>query len=368
MPEPARYGLPAAAVSAWLPLLREFVVAAVVLTFILLVVMYPMIWGLRRVMAAFQVRIGPNRTGYEGLLQTPADALKLLAKEDIIPSAADRWPFIIAPIVVFVPAFLVYVVMPFGRDIAPRDLNVGIVFFSAVTGIPVIGIMMAGWASNSKWTLLGAFRAAAQLVSYEVPLVMSMLVPVMLAQSLSLQGIVRGQGETLLGGYLQGWYIFLPPSWLAFAVYFISGIAETNMTPFDIMEAESELVAGYNTEYSGMRFALFFLAEFAASFTLAAVAVTLFFGGWQPLFPAWEFFGLDYVFSALGRELPVFVQGSAHFAWFFGKSLFLVFVLMWIRSTLPRVRVDQLMSLAWKLLIPLAFFNLVVAGFWVVFK
>lgn len=349
-------------------LIRELIVAAIVLTFVLLVVMYPMIWGLRRIMAAFQVRIGPNRTGYQGLLQTPADAIKLIAKEDIIPTAADKWPFILAPIVVFVPAFMVYVVMPFSDVLNPRDLNVGIVYFCAVTGIPVIGVMMAGWASNSKWSLLGAFRAAAQLISYEVPLIMSMLVPVMLSQTLSLQGIVKAQDVGLLGGHLQGWWIFYPPAWLTFLVYFISGIAETNMTPFDIMEAESELVAGFNTEYSGMKFALFFLAEFAASYTLAAIAITLFFGGWQPLFPAAQYFGFDYLFAWAGWGFPNWLMALGPFLWFLGKSLLMVFVLMWVRSTLPRVRVDQLMGLAWKLMIPLAFLNLVIAGFWVVLK
>lgn len=368
MPDPSAYGVPPAAAAVWLTLLREFAVSVVVLTFILLVVLYPMIFGLRRIMAAMQVRIGPNRTGYQGLLQTPADALKLLAKEDIIPAAADKWPFILAPIIVFVPGFLVYVVMPFGRHLSARDLSAGIVYISAVTAMPVIGIVMAGWASNSKWTLLGAFRAAAQLISYEVPLVLSLLVPVMLAQSLSLQEIVREQGAGFLGGYLSGWYIFYPPCWLAFLVYFIAGIAESNMTPFDIMEAESELVAGFNTEYSGMKFALFYLAEFTEGLTLAAIAVALFFGGWQPLVPAWEYFGLDLVFSALGRPLPAFAAAAAHFAWFVGKSLVLVFVLMWIRSTLPRVRVDQLMAFAYKILIPLAFANLAFAGFWVVLR
>lgn len=352
----------------WEMLLREIGVAAVILTFLLFVVMYPMIWGLRRIMAAFQVRIGPNRTGYQGLLQTPADALKLLAKEDIIPTAADRWPFILAPIVVFVPVFMVYVVMPFGRNLSASDLSVGVVYFSAVAGIPVIGIIMAGWASNSKWSLLGAFRAAAQLVSYEVPLVLSMMVPVVLAGTLSLQHIVQAQGNPILGGFLQGWWIFYPPAWLAFLVFFIAGIAETNMTPFDIMEAESELVAGFNTEYSGMKFALFFLAEFAEGFTLAAVAVTLFFGGWQPLFPGAEYFWLDRLFAWAEWGFPRWAQDATTLLWFLAKSLVLVFVLMWIRSTLPRVRVDQLMGFAYKMLIPLAFINLAVAGFWVVLR
>lgn len=349
-------------------LLRDLIAAVVILTFVLLVVMYPMIWGLRRVMAAFQVRIGPNRTGYQGLLQTPADALKLLTKEDIIPTAADKWPFIIAPIVVFVPAFMVYVVMPFGPDFIARDLSAGIVYITAITGIPVMGIMMAGWASNNKWALFGTFRAAAQLISYEVPLILALLVPVMLTGTLSLQQMVLTQGTPVLGGYVSGWMIFLPPVWIAFIVFIIAGIAESNMVPFDIMEAESELVAGFNTEYSGMKFALFFLAEFAASFTIAAIGVTLFLGGWQPLFTGWEHFGLDKLFALAGTDYPWFLNPLGPFVWFFGKTLVLVFTFMWIRSTLPRIRIDQLMGFAWRVLIPVSFVNLIFAGFWVALR
>jgi len=256
-------------------------VGVVILIFILIVVMYPMIYGLRKVMAAMQSRIGPNRVGPQGLLQTPADAVKLLHKEDVIPRGADKWIFTLAPVLVFVPAYMVYVVIPFGKGLVASDLNIGILYISAITSIAVIGIVMAGWASNNKWSLLGAFRAAAQLVSYEVPLVLAFCVPVLLAGTLSLEEIVTSQA-----GGVGGWLIFR--AWglgaLAFAVYMVAGLAEANLTPFDIMEAESELVAGFNTEYSGMKFALFFLAEFAAGFTLAALAVTLFFGGWQAPF------------------------------------------------------------------------------------
>jgi NADH-quinone oxidoreductase subunit H len=344
-------------------------VAAVILTFILIMVMYPMIYGLRRIMAFMQSRIGPNRVGFQGLLQTPADALKLLHKEDIIPRGADKWIFTIAPILVFVPAYLVYVVIPFGKDLSASDLNIGIVYVSAVTSITVIGIVMAGWASNNKWSLLGAFRAAAQLVAYEVPLVLTFCVPVILAGTLSLQGIVASQG-----GDIRSWFVFR--AWglgaLAFGLYLVAGLAEANLTPFDIMEAESELVAGFNVEYSGMKFALFFLAEFAAGFTLSALAVTLFFGGWQAPFGflAYPVFGIHVpaTISLLGQTAPLesWVEHLVQFAWFFAKTLVMVFVLMWIRATLPRVRVDQLMNLAWKFLIPVGLVNLVLAGFYVV--
>ena len=342
-------------------------VAAVILTFILIVVLYPMIYGLRRIMAFMQSRIGPNRVGPEGLLQTPADAVKLLHKEDVIPRGADRWIFTLAPIMVFVPAYLVYVVIPFGDKLVASDLNIGIVYVSAVTSISLIGIVMAGWASNNKWSLLGAFRAAAQLVAYEVPLVLAFCVPVILAGTLSLQEVVRAQG-----GGITHWFIFR--AWglgaLAFGIYLVAGLAEANLTPFDIMEAESELVAGFNVEYSGMKFALFFLAEFAAAFTLSALAVTLFFGGWQAPFGflAYPVFGIEApaeasIFS-LTVPLEAWVEHGVQFGWFFVKTLVMVFVLMWIRSTLPRVRVDQLMNLAWKFLIPVGLTVLVLTGFY----
>ncbi|MDO8684960.1 MAG: NADH-quinone oxidoreductase subunit NuoH [Armatimonadota bacterium] len=343
-------------------------VAAAILTFVLIVVMYPMIYGLRRVMAFMQSRIGPNRVGPQGLLQTPADALKLLHKEDIIPRGADKWIFTIAPILVFVPAYLVYVVIPFGDGMAASNLNIGIVYISAVTSIAIIGIVMAGWASNNKWSLLGAFRAAAQLVSYEVPLVLAFCVPVVLAGTLSLSEVVNSQA-----GDIRHWFIFR--AWglgaLAFVVYLVAGLAEANLTPFDIMEAESELVAGFNVEYSGMKFALFFLAEFAAAFTLSALAITLFFGGWQAPFSllAYPVFGITVpeTIRVFGQAIPleVWTDHAVDFAWFFGKSLVMVFVLIWIRATLPRVRVDQLMNLAWKFLIPVGLVTLVLTGFYV---
>lgn len=343
-------------------------VAAVILVFVLIVVMYPMIYGLRRIMAFMQARIGPNRVGPQGLLQTPLDALKLLHKEDIIPSGADKWIFTVAPILVFVPAYLVYVVIPFGKDMVASDLNIGIVYISAVTSIAIIGIVMAGWASNNKWSLLGAFRAAAQLVAYEVPLVLAFCVPVILAGTLSLQSVVTSQD----GGVLH-WFVFR--AWglgaIAFVLYLAAGLAEANLTPFDIMEAESELVAGFNVEYSGMKFALFFLAEFAATFTLAALAVTLFFGGWHAPFGFLEYPILGITVPAtshvLGHAIPlsVWTAHAVQFCWFFAKSCAMVFMLMWIRATLPRVRVDQLMNLAWKFFIPVGLVTLVLSGFYV---
>lgn len=326
---------------------KMLLVAVVILGFILFAVLY-MIWGLRRVMGYIQARIGPNRIGPEGLLQTVADALKLLQKEDVIPEGADRWLFTIAPVIVFVPAYLVYVVMPFGDGLIAKDLNIGIVYISAITSICVIGVIIAGWASNNKWSLLGAFRAAAQLVAYEVPMVLAICIPVIFAGTLSMQGIVEAQG----GGWFTNWFIFrgwgIPA--LAFIIYFAAGLAEINHTPFDIMEAESELVAGFNVEYSGMKFALFFLEEFAASFTISAIAVTLFFGGWNSPFPF------------LGSDLTGLAGQAVSLFWFLAKSVVGVLVMMWIRATWPRVRVDQLMNLGWKVMIPAGLVILLAAG------
>ena len=326
---------------AWVQPAVMLIAAVIVLFFVLFVVLY-LIYGLRKIMGWIQARIGPNRVGPEGLAQTIADAVKLLAKEDIMPAMADKWPFVIAPIIVFVPAYMAYLVIPFGKGNGwiAQDLSIGVLYLAAVMCIPIIGIITAGWASNNKWSLLGAYRAAAQIVSYEVPLVLAMMPPVMLAGTLSLQGIVHAQDSTWLH-IIPRW--FIATQVVGFAVYMAAALAESNLIPFDIMEAESELVAGFNTEYSGMKFALFFLAEFAGMFTISAIAVTLFLGGWLPIHPALSFIP------------PV--------AWFLGTGGVLIFVLMWIRATLPRVRVDQLMSFGWKVLIPIALLNIAWTGF-----
>jgi NADH-quinone oxidoreductase subunit H len=331
-----RIGIPNALVHPTVML----VAAAIVLFFILFVVLY-LIYGLRKIMGWIQSRIGPNRVGPYGLAQTIADAIKLLAKEDVIPAMADKWPFVAAPIIVFVPAYMVYMVIPFGKGNGwvAQDLSIGILYIAAVLSIPIIGIVTAGWASNNKWSLLGAFRAAAQLVSYEIPLVLAMVPSVMLAGSLSLQHIVGAQSGTWFG-VLPKW--FIASQIVGFLVYMTAALAEGNLVPFDIMEAESELVAGFNTEYSGMKFALFFLAEFAGMFTISAIATTLFLGGWLPIHPALSFIP------------PVL--------WFLGKTAVLVFVLMWIRSTLPRVRIDQMLIFGWKVLIPIALLNIAWTG------
>jgi len=310
-------------------------VAMVVIGFLMVLALF-LVWWERKLSADFQVRIGPMRTGPHGLLQTIADAIKLLQKEDIIPLTADKKVFFWAPVICFVTCFLAYICIPFGKGLIARDLNIGILYIVAITTFTVISLLMAGWASNNKYSLLGGMRSAAQIVSYEVPLTLSLLGAVMLAQSLSMVTIVQGQG----GSFLH-WYIWRQP--LGFLLYVTAATAEVNRTPFDIPEAEQELVAGYNIEYSGMKFAMFFLAEFINMFTVCAIAATLFLGGWNPPFEFLSF-------------IPSWV-------WFLGKSLFLVFILMWFRWTYPRLRVDHLMAFAWKFLLPLAFLNIIATGF-----
>jgi NADH-quinone oxidoreductase subunit H len=298
-----------------------------VVLFMVLMVLF-MVWFERKIVGHIQVRIGPLHTGgWHGWAQSIADTIKLFLKEDIIPRGVDRLVYILAPIVVFVSSVVVYVVIPFSRTLVARDINMGILFVFAIGSVATIGIFMAGWGSNNKYSLLGAMRVAAQIVSYEVPLLLSVLGVLMLAQTLSLQGIVAAQKHV--------WYVFLQP--LGFAIYVIAGIGEVNRLPFDIPEAESELVAGFHTEYSGLRFAFFFLSEYANMFVMSAMATVLFLGGWH------------------GPILPGFF-------WFVGKAFFFMFLMVWLRGTFPRLRVDQMMSFCWKVLLPLAFLNLLVTG------
>ncbi|MDQ2731467.1 MAG: NADH-quinone oxidoreductase subunit NuoH [Armatimonadota bacterium] len=317
---------------------RCIIVALLIFGFVMTSVLF-LILGLRKYLGFLQSRLGPNRIGGPwGLAQTMMDAMKLLTKEDIVPTLADRFVFDLAPILVFVPAFMVYVVIPWSPTGIPKDLDIGVIYIAAVTSIGVIGIVMAGWASNNKYSQLAAFRSAGQMISYEVPMVLALVGPVILSHTFSLQGIVRAQSH-------QGWFIFLLP--IGFIVYMISGLAETNLTPFDLVEAESELIAGFTTEYSGMKFALFFLAEFASNFTVAAIGTTLFLGGWS----RWPLMFLP--------------SGFDGWPWFFMKCIVIVILLFHIRGTLPRVRVDQLMDLGWKFLIPAALVQLVIAAAYV---
>ena len=303
-------------------------------------------WLERRVWARMQSRVGPNRVGPQGILQWLADGIKNLLKEDIIPAAADKWLFCLAPYVVFVGFLATFVVIPFGSQLIVADLNIGILYLLAVTSLVVVGILMAGWASNNKWSLLGGMRSAAQIVSYEIPAGLAVLTIIFAAGTMSMQGIIKAQGWAPWD-----WFLFYNPfTFGAFFLYFTAALAEGNRTPFDIPEAESELVAGYVTEYSGMRFLFFFFAEWGNLYVIGAIATTLFLGGWQvpPV-----------------TDHPVLLA-ILQFVVFFVKAYFWVFVAMWVRGTLPRVRVDQLMSLCWKYMVPLSFVCLLGTAGWMV--
>jgi len=306
------------------------------------------VYAERKISGFMQDRLGPMRVGKWGLLQTIADTFKLLFKEAIYPKAVDRKLFVLAPLIVCTGAFLPLVVVPWGARLQAADLNVGVFFVAAISSLSVVGLIMAGWASNNKYALFGGMRSAAQIVSYEIPAVMLLLVPVMIAGSMSLQDLVAVQA-----GGLQNWLLFryFPLMPIAFVAFFVAGMAECNRTPFDIPEAESELVAGFHTEYSGFFFAMFMMAEYTEMFVISAVTSVLFLGGFLTPFPGgW--------LQALG-PLPL------GWFWLILKAWSLIFVMMWLRWTLPRMRVDQLMHVAWKVLLPIAFALVVAIGFFV---
>jgi NADH-quinone oxidoreductase subunit H len=303
----------------------------------------------RKVIAWAQSRLGPMRVGPYGILQPVADAVKLMIKEDITPVRADKWVFTAAPIIAMVPALIVYAVIPFGPEVSLfgrqvtlyiTDINVGLLYIVSVASVGVYGIILAGYASNSKFPLLASLRASAQLISYEVAVTLTLVSVILVAGSLSMVSIVRAQES------MGVWFAFLQP--VAFVLFFIGGLAETNRAPFDLPEAEQELTGGFHTEYSGMRFALFFLAEYANMIVVSSVATTLFLGGWLRPFPNVEWL------SFLGI-IP-------SWAWFLLKSFAFLYIFIWVRATLPRYRYDQLMRLGSKVLIPLAILNLVVTG------
>jgi NADH-quinone oxidoreductase subunit H len=310
-------------------------------------------WAERRVAARMQSRVGPNRVGPGGTLQWVADAVKLLLKEDLVPAEADQFLFRIAPYFMMVGFACVFVCLPFGHRLIVADMNIGIFYIIAVTALIVVGIIMSGWSSNSKWSLFGAIRSAAQIISYEIPAGMALMVPVMLAGTLSTQGIIRAQG-----GWPWQWYLFNnPASFVAFFIFFISALAEGNRTPFDLPEAESELVSGYNTEYSGMRFSYFFLVEWGNMWVMSALAVTMFCGGWQ--IPGLSLERFDALTGGAAVALEI-----ASLLLFAFKTLFFVFVVMWLRWTLPRIRVDQMMNMCWKYLVPISFAGVLFVAVW----
>lgn len=301
------------------------VFTVIIMAFVLGMVM-AFIWFERRGMARMQARLGPNRVGPFGLLQPVADAIKVLLKEDIIPANADKLVHWLAPLVAFAPALLVFAVVPFQNGALLADLNIGILYVVAISSVSTVGVFMAGWGSSNKYSLLGAMRMVAAIVSYEIPVILAVAGVVLLAGSLSLNQIVLAQDIP---------FILLQP--LGFLLFFIGACAEINRSPFDLLEADSELTAGFHTEYSGMKFAMFYLTEYAEALALSAIIATLFLGGWRgPVLPPW--------------------------LWFLIKVLAVFFVLVWTRTTLPRIRIDQLMALAWKFLFPLALINLIITG------
>jgi NADH-quinone oxidoreductase subunit H len=309
------------------------------ITGMILTTVFLLIWWERRLIAFVQARLGPNRLGPGGLYQSFADALKVMLKEDIVTADADKILFTLAPIMVFVPGLLVYSMVPVGNKMVVANVNVAIFLFLSIASLTTIGILMAGWSSNNKYSLMGGLRAVAQAISYEIPLLLSIVGVIMLTGSLSLVDIVHKQDI---------WNIIKQP--VAFFIFFTCSLSEVNRIPFDLPEAESELVSGYNTEYSGFKFALFFLAEYVNTFTLGALCTLLFFGGWRFPFDTW-----------LG-EAGVQLSNQLGIIWFFVKTMFFFSVVVWIRGTLPRVRTDQLMSFAWKYLLPLALLNIFVTS------
>jgi len=300
----------------------------------------------RKIMGDFQVRLGPMVAGPRGIFQPIADGIKLVTKEDIIPRGVDKWLFIAAPIVVMVSTLLILVPIPFGKInidgneifLVFADLKIGILFILAVSAISPLGIIMAGWASNNKYALLSGLRAAAQMMSYEIPIVLAIIGVILVSGTMNLIEIVNAQQE-LIFGIIPKWNIFLMP--IAFIVFFICAVAEIGRVPFDTIEAEGELVAGYNIEYSGMRFAFFFIAEYAHPFIIGALATLIFFGGWH---------GPTFGIAALG------------IVWFLIKTSVLVYIMIWFRGTLPRIRIDQMLTLGWKYMIPLALLNIAIVG------
>ncbi|MEG1759238.1 MAG: NADH-quinone oxidoreductase subunit NuoH [Alistipes sp.] len=304
----------------------------------------------RKVCAAYQCRLGPNRVGWWGVLQVPADVLKMLTKEVIEISHADRFLYNFAPYIVIIASVVAFCCLPINKGMEILDFHVGVFFLMAASSIGVVGILLAGWSSNNKYSLIGAMRSGAQMISYELSIGLSILTIVVLTDTMQFSEIVERQAEC--------WFIFKGhiPACIAFIIYLIAGNAETNRGPFDLPEAESELTAGYHTEYSGMHFGLFYVAEFVNMFVVAGMAATLFLGGWMPLHVA----GLEN-FNALMDLIPGFV-------WFFGKAFFVVFLLMWMKWTFPRLRVDQILSLEWKYLVPIGLVNMLAMAIIVVFK
>lgn len=327
------------------PLAFLYILLKIILVLVVALTGVPiMVWVERKVSGHIQNRHGPIYVGPFGLIQPLADAFKLFLKEDIMPASADRILYVLAPIMAFVPALLTFAVIPIGPDLMIADLNIGLVYILSVSSLGVYGIVMAGWASNNKYALLGGLRSAAQMISYEITLGLSVIGVLMYSGSLSLVKIVEAQRGL--------WFIV--PQFVGFLIFLVAAFAETNRLPFDLPEAEQELVAGYHVEYSSMKFAMFFMSEYVAMISTSFVITLLFFGGWLPV---------PYIGPLVEGLLPTpVVQWVMPLIWFLGKAAFFLFFFVWVRWTIPRLRYDQLMKLGWKVLLPLAIANVFVSG------
>ncbi len=318
-----------------------------ILSVLPILVVFPLLFAIttvleRKGLGRMQNRYGPNRAGPWGILQPAADGIKSLTKEDIVPRSADQLVHLLAPVLIVIASFLVYSVVPVGRNMVVADLNAGVLFFFAIGSMVELAVFMAGWSSRSKYSLLGAMRAIAQMISYEMPMVLSGVVAIMAAGSLSTVTIVNMQaGYT---GIWPHWYLFTPWGITGYILFMIAATAESNRCPFDLPEGESEIIAGYFIEYSGFKFALFFVAEYLGMMATSAMAITLFLGGWAAPFS--------------------FLTWIPSWFWFFAKLIFMLMIFIWIRGTLPRLRMDQLMNFGWKFMLPLSLINIVCAGLW----
>jgi len=326
-------------------MITEMVIVGIIFLTLFAVLGLVLIYLERKVCAFFQQRLGPMRVGFWGTAQTVADAIKLLLKEPLMTKSADKFLFNLAPFIIIISSFMAIAAVPFALGLQALDLNIGVFYVTAISSIGVAGILIAGWASNNKYSLIGAIRSGAQIVSYELSVGLSILTIVVLTGSLQFSEIIESQRD--------GWWIFRGhiPAFIAFVIFLIAGTAETNRGPFDLAEAESELTAGFHTEYSGMKFAFFFLAEFVNMFIISAIGATMFLGGWMPLH-----FGELTAFNEIMDFIPPLF-------WFLGKTFFIIFIMMWFKWTFPRLRIDQLLTLEWKYLLPINLINILIMAF-----
>ena len=328
-------------------MITEMVIVGIIFLTLFAVLGLILVYVERKICAFFQQRLGPMRVGFWGTAQTLADVIKLLLKEPLITKNADKFLFNLAPFIIIIASFMAIAAIPFANGLHAFDIDIGIFYITAISSIGVVGVLLAGWASNNKYSLIGAMRSGAQIISYELSVGLSLLTIIILTGSLQFSDIIESQRE--------GWWLFRGhiPAFIAFIIFLIASTAETNRGPFDLAEAESELTAGFHTEYSGLKFAFFFLAEFMNMFIVAAIGATVFLGGWMPLH-----FGALESFNAIMDFIPPIF-------WFFGKTAFIIFLMMWFKWTFPRLRIDQLLTLEWKYLLPINLINILIMAFFV---